>query len=257
MTEFGVALRPKVGVGKVIGETFQVLGRNFGSFLLLAVALVGVPGVVLGLLTQEFVTGGQPTANPLYWTFAVGRGLFGLILQAAIIHGVVNDLNGRKAPVMDSLRIALRVFLPLLVIGILTALGVGFGMVLLIVPGVILLLAWSMAVPVYVMEERRLFEVFGRSAALTRDNRWRILGIYLLLAIAFMVINAIIMAVFGLASFFNGGVVSMTFMMSVVAAPIMAVFNALMSAALVSTLYVELRRVKEGVGAADLAAVFD
>jgi hypothetical protein len=257
VSEFGVAPRAKIDMGKVIGETFQVLGRNLGPFLVLAVILVGVPGVVLGLLSKQFVTDLRPTSNPLYWTFAVGRGFFGLILQAAIIYGVVNDLNGRKALLIDSLRVALRVFLPLVAIGILSALAVGLGMILLIVPGVILLLAWSVTVPVYVMEERGIIETFGRSAALTRDNRWRILGIYLLLGFAFMIINFIIMAIFGASSFFSGGVASMAFMTTVIAAPIIAVISALVTSTLISTLYVELRRLKDGTAAADLGAVFD
>lgn len=83
--------------------------------------------------------------------------------------------------------------------GILAALGVTLGFILLIVPGFFLLTIWSLIVPVIVLEGSGTMDSFGRSRELTRGNRWgvfgRIIVTVLIVGIAGGIVSAITRAI--------------------------------------------------------------
>ena len=64
--------------------------------------------------------------------------------------------------------------------GILAAIGIGIGFILLIVPGLYLLTIWSMLVPVIVIEGRSAGEAFTRSREVVRGNGWSVFGLILI-----------------------------------------------------------------------------
>jgi hypothetical protein len=250
----------KLDLGRVIQETFSVLGRNFITFAVLAVVLTGLPTMLVGFLQ------GEPAAittteafGTRFLTSAIGgvvAALTGLILQGTIIYGTVSDLNGKPASVTDSLRVGLYAFLPLLLLGIMIGLACMVGFMLLIVPGVMLAIAWCVAIPAYVVERPNLMDTFGRSADLTRGNRWTIFGLFVLYVIVVLIIEMVLMGLFGglVRAILSGG---STLAIRVIVAPLINVANALVGATGAAVLYVELRRVRDGVGPAGLAAIFD
>lgn len=83
----------------------------------------------------------------------------------------------------------------LAVAGILAALGITIGFILLIVPGFFLLTIWSLIVPVIVLENSGVMDSFGRSRELTRGNRWGVFGRILLTVLIVAVAGAIISAI--------------------------------------------------------------
>src|SRR3569833_4380927 len=91
----------QLDIGRVIQQTFAVLGRNFAPFLILAVVLIGIPTAVFysvqGSVLQAGVAG-TDIGQRLLWSFAgaLVMGLAAIILQATIIYGTVSDLNGRR-----------------------------------------------------------------------------------------------------------------------------------------------------------------
>jgi predicted neutral ceramidase superfamily lipid hydrolase len=88
---------------------------------------------------------------------------------------------------------------PLLGAGILAALGIAGGMVLLVIPGLYLFTIWSVIAPVIVVERRKAFDAFGRSRQLVRGNGWPVLWIVLvafLIAIAAALVFVEIAATF-------------------------------------------------------------
>ena len=248
-------------IGRVIQETFQVLGRHLVTFLILALILVGIPRALLGVVQVSMLSTAVATMTfggpVLYW------GLLGLlvsvvtsvILQATIISGAASDMNGRPVSVTDSLRIGLRAFLPLIGLSILLGIAVWFGFLLLIVPGVLMALAWCVAVPVYVVEQPGVFASFERSAELTRGNRLRIFGLACLFFVAGIIISIVFGIVGGILRFATAGV--FLYVQAAILSPIIGAAVAALGATLSAVLYVELRRVREGAGPQGLAAIFD
>jgi len=66
--------------------------------------------------------------------------------------------------------------------------GVGIGFVLLIVPGIILGLMWSLTIPVAVLEDKGLRDATSRSAELTKGNPRRIFMIYFLFIVLMYIV---------------------------------------------------------------------
>ena len=244
----------KLENGRVIRETFAVLRRNLKTFALLAVILVGAPALLLGVLQLAYLKPGV-TLSWQTGLMTVVVGLSGLILQGGIMYGTVCDLNGRPVRVADGLSVGLRSFLPMLAIGLMLYIAVVLGMMLLVVPGVMIALAWAVSIPAYVAERTSMTGSFGRSAELTRGNRWRILGLGLLYVVAVIIIEALTGVIANIGQVASGGGVSM--LTAVVVTPVVRVVNALFGATGGAVLYVELRRIKDGVGPEGLAAIFD
>jgi hypothetical protein len=244
----------QLDMGKVIQELFAVLGRNFVTFLVLTLILVGLPALLSGYLQMTYMRAGNPLAwQPLLGGLAVGVG--GLILQGTVIYGTVTDLNGKPASLGASLSVGLASFLPLLGLGILMYLAVFCGFILLVVPGFLLLVAWIVAVPAYVAERPGIFAAFGRSAELTRGNRWRIFALLIVYFVAVVIVEALT-GVFGNASrIASGAGVPMT--QAMILTPLISIASGLLTSTGAAVLYVELRRIRDGVGPAGLAAIFD
>jgi hypothetical protein len=241
-------------IGEVISGTFAVLRRNFLTFLILALILAGLPALLSGYLQMSSVRAGH-----LFGWQTIAGGLLGaiglFILQGTVIYGTVNDLNGKPVTVAASLSVGLSVFLPLLLIGILSYFAILLGMILLIVPGLMVLVAWIVTVPVYVAERRGVLEVFGRSAELTRGNRWRIFALVIVYMVVFVIIEAL-SGVFGNASRIASGA-GVPLIEAMVLLPLISIASGMLTSAGIATLYVALRRLRDGVGPSDLAAIFD
>jgi hypothetical protein len=244
----------QLDIGRVIQDLFGVLGRNFVTFLILALILVGLPAVLSGYMQMSFFRQGhlfdwRVTAASLV------SGLGALILQGTIIYGTVTDMNGKRASLGACLSVGLGSFLPILGIGILFYLALICGFILLIVPGLMLLVAWCVAVPVYVAERPGIIESFGRSAELTRGNRWRIFALFVLYMVVLIILEAVL-GVFGTASRLAAGGTIPAFQ-ALGLTPVLTVASSMVGTVGAAVLYTELRRVRDGVGPAGLAAIFD
>ena len=251
----------ELDIGRVIQETFAVLGRHFVTFLILALILVGIPRALVGLTQVSMVraaAGALTFAGPaMYWGFL--GGLVSLvtsaILQATIITAAASDLNGRPVSVGECLRVGLRAFLPLIGLSILLGIAIGLGFILLIVPGILLWLAWCVAVPAYVVEQPGVFASFERSADLTRGNRLRIFALACVFVVAAIIVTIVVGAVGGILSFATAGL--FVYVSAAIVSPVIAAVVGALAATLSAVLYMELRRVREGAGASSLATMFD
>jgi hypothetical protein len=187
------------------------------------------------------------------------------VLQGAVIHATVSDLSGRRPTFGECLGTGFRFFLPLVVIGIIFAVCCVFGLFIFIVPGVLLALAWCVAAPAEVMERTGIFGSFARSAALTRNHRGAILGLAFALLFAQWVVNSLISAVLGVGIGASaaatvgvaGNSFQNLFVYQTATGLVLATLFASVGQAGVASVYFELRQTKEGIGAEQLAAVFD
>jgi hypothetical protein len=247
-------------IGDVVNRTFGAISRNFVTFFLLSAVLVGIPTLVFGLAQYSLMSSGP--GGWVLWGLAILVNLAAAyVLQGALVHGAVTDFNGGRASFNACLSTGLKHMVPLVVIALLMSLGIMLGMVLLIVPGIILSIMWIVALPARVVENTGITESFGRSRDLTRNNRWKIFGLFVIYIILATVISMLVMLPVGAAGYSAGqsgaiGAGSAS-IIAVVFNVIATVLTAIVSAAGVSAIYFELRKSKEGVGAEALAKVFE
>jgi hypothetical protein len=247
-------------IGKVFGDTFSVIGRNLGLWIGLALIFSALPSLILQFLIIQPMIGsaltdpnavmGDPnfawkTATVSLVTFLVFLVLSAL-LQSSLIRATIEDLNGKRPSTGDCIRTAVSVLLPAIGMGLLIGLGVGIGFMLIIVPGIILLLRWCVAVPVLVQERQGVLGSMGRSAALTKGNRWALLGLFIILIIAAIIIQWVA----GIVVLAVGATVGL-----VLSALVQSVVSMVLSTA-TAVSYVELRQVKEGTSVSELAEIF-
>jgi hypothetical protein len=91
----------------------------------------------------------------------------------------ISDTLGRVRPKLNTLTLA----------GLLAALGITAGLLLLIVPGLILLTIWLLIVPAIMLEGHGVFSSFGRSRELVRGHGWNVFGVIVLTVAILIVVN--------------------------------------------------------------------
>lgn len=136
-----------------------------------------------------------------------------------------------------------RVFGPLLWTAILVGVGVFLGLIAFIVPGLILITIWAVAVPVVVCEPRGPVEALARSRALVHGHGWRVFGVLIVTFIIVLVARLVALAIAGNSDI---GLVVASLVAGTLTAPISALASAV--------LYLELLRLKgEALPPADMA----
>lgn len=266
MTDFSRVNTPRrtFDLGRVFNNTFGSVGGNFPTFFGLALLLAGVPQLAVVVLQLVLSSGNgdftlqSGVAGVAIWVISLGASF---VLQAAIAHGAMIGLTGRKASFADCLSTGMSHALPVFAISLLAGFGVLLGLVLLVIPGVFLAIIWVVVTPVRVVEGRGILEAFGRSAALTEGSRWMILLTFIVYIVLYLVFTLFAGIIAGLAAIVAGGLSPDApvgaLIVSGIITPVIAAVTALIGAAGVASIYYELRSNKEGVVPSELAAVFD
>lgn len=251
----GGAAGGRFDLGRVISRTFTSIRDNGLVFLFASIVLVGLPSLVSAFgQTALLMPGGGGLTMMAIGTVLYFVGLF--VLQGVVVKAAVNGFNGKKTELGDAFGVGLRMFFPLLGLGIVASIGIGIAFVLLIVPGLILSVFWSVAAPAVVVEKRGVFDALQRSRDLTRGYRWPVFGllvIYILLSwVVGIALGGLSLALGG--GFMGGGA---NLLANIVSGPVVNVLSGVVASAGVASLYYELRAAKEGAGPETLAAVFD
>lgn len=244
------SLPAEFSISNIFANTFGVIARNAVLFLGLSAVIVGVPQLLIGMFfTPETADPMALLGNPgMILTSVTGYFIFlflSIVLQASLIVASANDLAGRPVDFGYCVSRAIAKLFPLIGLGIVVAIGVSIGFVLLIVPGVILYLMWMVAVPAMMVENLGVFEALSRSSALTKGSRLKLLG----LIIVFIVFSIIIGIPFGVLT-----MISPT--LSVLSSALISTASAAVGAAGIAAIYIELRGTKEGASSEQLASVF-
>jgi len=180
------ALRP-LSTGELLDRTFSLYRSHFGLFLgifalphlfVLAFQCLGVvvksPGNQLSDLLSTFFW----SMGALFLTVIVSAAS-----QAATVIAVSQVHLDRPASVADSFSRVKGEIVGVIGMTILIGLGVVAGLFALIVPGIILAMMWSLAVPVKILENKGATDAMTRSADLTKGDRGRIFVIWLLFVV--------------------------------------------------------------------------
>jgi hypothetical protein len=160
----------RISVGGVIGETFSIYGQNLGALLGSAIVVFIVVGLIAGIL--------QAAGGVVLVLLASAVRIAGNALYTGFVVKLVEDTrDGRRDfGVGDLFSAAAPFILPLIGFGILFAIGVTIGFILLIVPGLILITFWSVGAPAIVVEGIGPIDAFKRSWQLVRGNAWPVFG---------------------------------------------------------------------------------
>ncbi len=232
-------------IGGILARGAQVLRRNLVSFGTLS-GLFLLPPFVVGLMigTGFQAQFAEPTigmvALYLLWI------LLYVLLFATLTHGTICDLRGTPARIGESLSWGLGRLFPVIGITIVASIGAGLGIILLIVPGLMLMTMWWVAVPAAVIERTGVLDSLRRSAALTRGYRWRVFAIVVVIYIGQFVVDLLSTRVLAWAPYFS---LLVNFSITLAFTAYFAVVTAVC--------YHDLRILKEGGDVDDIAQVFD
>jgi hypothetical protein len=249
-------------MGRTAKRTFSVVGQNIVTFGVLSF-LVGIPLAVMSWGGTQFAQPFparlfDPRAAGFYAVTGLAYFIGSFVLQAGVVLGTIASLNARRASLAECLSVALAAFLPLLLLTLVMIVGIAGGSVLLIVPGIIIALNWSVAVPARLVEHVTLGGALNRSKELTRGHRWAIFG----LLVAFTLLNLIIGMIGGVVAGVgfhlpNAAIGSGVSLGGIAVSTSARMIEAILGAALIASIYYELRVIKQGIGPDALASVFD
>lgn len=244
-----------LGVGDIVSSSFSILLGKFG--IVLAMTLVPT---VIGFFLSSLLVGWDVTLGLADPDFLAPNGVLMFALSTlvsqvvyafstALLVQVAYDAKlGRAMRVNEYVSRAIAAAVPITVLGLAMGIMAGIASIALILPGLWVYAVFSVMAPAVVIE-RAGFGGLGRSAKLTKEYRWPILG-----ALIIVMIIAIALG-FGIGfviAALNAGLVVNIALLSVVT----AVGYGLGGIA-IALIYARLRELKDGVSVDQIASVFD
>jgi hypothetical protein len=145
----------------------------------------------------------------------------------------------------ESLRFARSKLGSLLWLSFLTAVCVMLGLLLCVLPGVYLWVAWSVAAPVLLLEDVRGWKALKRSRQLVKGRFWPTFGVVLLVAILTGIVQAIFVGILAGVVSVSGNEVALA-IADAIGQTASGVLTTPLSAAVLTVLYFDLRVRKEG-----------
>jgi hypothetical protein len=247
-----------MSIGRVFQRAFSTITHNPIVVLGIAIVVGALPSVIITYVMRSLRAGDPNTdlsriwgTMVITWVLAV---IIGAIVQGALTRAVAAENEGQRASFADCVATALRVLLPLLGVGFIYGLAIGVGFILLIVPGIIVMLIWSVAGPAVVVERNGVMMALSRSAELTKGARWKIFGLFLVLLVIYILVFTVLVTLgLGGASAASAGGPTAS---NLVGSAITAITFNLLWGTIQPSLYVELRQWKEGGSIENLQEVF-
>ena len=262
---FARSAYPKLPVGATVGATFRVIGRSWVPLyaISLVLTLASLPsayllGKVMGAVVAMSKAGsgvGSSATVPhvaqgtyaILGSFYLVQTLLSLYAFGVVSEGTSRMLQNGSFGLTPALKTGLVRFLPMLVSAVSFYVLFVIGFALLLVPGILVGAVYGLAPALCVIERRGPFNSFSRSAALTRDNRWRCIGVTLLLMVGPIIVGSAIGGGLGVALGPKNNAYASA-LANFFLLPIFYVFPAALAC--------NLKRLKEGGGPATVAEVF-
>ena len=255
-------LLPK-GIGDILNAAFTLYKEKWQQFFVI-VAVVAVPlSIVQYFLTDQFLTKSvtsevDPTTGQVHLVTTGSFGsliggtvlvglvlvLISLVLQGAITRAAAGSVVGMPIDASESYGYGLARLGSIVLIGILTGLAVGIGLLFLVIPGLFLLVKFAVSIPALVVEDRRGTKAMSRSYELTGGHFWHVAGTVLLAAIITGIVSGILTAPFSSSGWF----------LRAIAASIAQIVTAPFTALVSVLVYLDLRARKESLTSDGLRA---
>lgn len=214
------ATERRIEPGRVIGEAFETYRSHAAPLLGGALLVIGIAGIIEGLLSVS--------GSIILGIVGALVGLAAGFLYTGYVVKLVQDVrDGRRDFSVSELFSHAAPYLGTLILaGILAGIAIAIGFVLIIVPGLILLTIWAVISPSIVVEDKGVFEAFGRSRELVRGHGWQVFGaivLTFLIIVAVGIVASLIGAAIG-----DAGLVILRAVGNVVTAPVWALVSSIL-----------------------------
>ncbi len=251
-----------LGAGTIVGDTFSIFFKKIHLVLLLAF----IPALLEGILTafaisqplENVATGGGDTAS-FATTFLVTLiiSLVTVAVTTAMVIQLAYDAKlGRPARIGSYFSAAIKNLPAIAVLSIVTTILYSLASIFLLLPGLWVYAVFSVIVPAIVIDGAG-FGAMGRSAALTKNYRWPIVGSLILVVLCIMLVPFVIAfafaALFGFGPDPSGAAVFGPWL--IIESAISAISYGWLSIA-IALIFARLKEIKEGVSVSDLVDVF-
>jgi len=180
------AIKPFNGVFEALGSAVTIFSKNIWLITKLVLVIV-TPFEIFKVLSV-----GETRGN-----WQLGLGTFALqifcnvLIAPALIYALMKVMQTGVAPgINESYRFGISKVVKVLLCTVMVWFMVGVGLVMLIIPGIVLFLAFELVYPVAVLEGGSPGEILKRSYALTRGYKWNILGATFLMSVMLGVASA-------------------------------------------------------------------
>lgn len=205
----------ELSVSEILSQSFDLYASKFTRFFL-PFLIAGIVTGVLSAIVQwgylmplaekaQSITPATPPREAIAFLFSFFAAVFVVVLLLGILTWVVNAfvqgiavkfvsdiVEKGHASLRESFSMTLSRLGSLLVAGLVSGILIILGFLLLIVPGIILSIIFSLVVPAVVIEQKGAFESLGRSRKLV-SNRWgKTFVLLLLIGIIFLVVGGVI-----------------------------------------------------------------
>jgi hypothetical protein len=232
-----------MGLAAVVVVPLQILA----AIVLLSTVPAGsdVPSGGFGAVTTT--ASNSAAALGARFTLEIVQLLVGALVTAACVKAVSDIYLDQPTSIAGSLRFALRRLLSVVWLEIVTTIGLILGFVALIVPGIYLYAAWSVAVPCLLIERRGAFRALGRSRRLVKGRWWPTAGVILVATIMVGLIAGAFGALLGaIAGVSDQSSVLLAAVIVALAGAISGIITEPFRAAAITVLYYDLRVRREG-----------
>jgi hypothetical protein len=173
-------------VGDPLREGWDTYRRFWRHLVPIAFVIYLVVSVIDALLVAALGTGGAVLGSLVSLV-----GVF--LLQATLVEAVADVRDGRVDLTLgETVSRGWKHAFPALAVGIVAAIGIFIGFVLVIVPGLYLLTMWSVVIPVVVLESVGTFAALGRSRELVRGNGWTVFGVLVSIFVLDIVVGIVL-----------------------------------------------------------------
>jgi hypothetical protein len=187
-------MRPRSGV-ELVDASFQFFRENFS--LLVATTLVAFAPIAL---VEYMQAKGDPRDSGAALVVTLVTWVFSSIAQAATILIVAERYMGNDITPADALRAVWGRIGTVLYITFAYGLVVGIGTLLLVVPGIYFAAKYFAAMAAAMVEGHGMSASMERSAALTVDSKLRVIGVFLVVLLVYILMAAGVTAVVGMAA---------------------------------------------------------
>jgi len=254
-------------VGRVLATAWTVYMKNFTPFSTVALVLL------LPLLFVQLFMMPAPTVEEEVSDVGAAGGIYALLtllltqlITATVVYGTIQELRNHSVSTEEALTRGLQLAFPVLGVVIVASVAVALAtgvaavaalavtdsaIVVLIagmIPGLTLFIMFWVAIPVAVVERPGIIASLKRSIFLTKGNRWRILGLVVLLWLVSALVTLTASAIF-IATGALGATPYVDY--------ILTAFITVMIAVVSAVGYRDLRVLRDGVDTDTLASHFD